>query len=54
MSNETTIRQDLARVEARIEQLTNELRRAEGERDGLLSKLLDLEGAHDQRVVAVR
>jgi hypothetical protein len=48
------LQRDLQRVEQRIAALTAELRRWEGQRDGLLRQLIDLQGAHDQRPVAVR
>jgi hypothetical protein len=52
-SSELT-RHELAKIEARIAWLTRELRHAEGLQAVLLRTLLDLEGASDQRPVAVR
>ena len=49
-----TTRRELSEVEARLERLTAELRRGEGERDLLVRKLTDNEGAHDRRAVGVR
>jgi hypothetical protein len=54
MESTETTRRELSDVEALLERLTAETRRAEGERDSLLSKLLDLDGAHDRRIVGVR
>lgn len=48
------VQHELAKIESRIAWLTVELRRAEGIRDTLLRELLDNEGAHDRRPVAVR
>ena len=41
-------------VNARIAELTEQLTRAESERDRLLRELVDADGAHDRRPVAVR
>ena len=53
-----TIRREVAILERLIavetERQRKKLAKLEGERDVLLSKLLDLEGAHDRRFVAVR
>lgn len=54
MSDTYATRRELARIEDRVAWLTAELRRAEGLRDSLVRELLDLEGAHDRRPVAVR
>jgi hypothetical protein len=58
MNNTETIRRELAQVEAelaeRTKALTKSLAPLEGERDKLLNRLLDTEGAHDRRPVAVR
>lgn len=51
---EHTTRRELIKIESRIAWLTQELRRAEGQRDSLLRELTDLDGAHDRRPVAVR
>ncbi len=37
-----------------LARVTEHVRRIEGERDRLILKLCDLEGAHDRRAVAVR
>ena len=53
-----TIRREVAILERLIavetERQRKKLAKLEGERDALLSKLLDLKGAHDRRFVAVR
>ena len=54
MSNELSTRQELAEVEARLERLTQAVHRVEGERDALIIKLTDVEGAHDRRFAGVR
>ena len=46
-------RQELTAAERRVADATAALHRAEGERDRVLSRLLDTEGAHDRRCVAV-
>jgi hypothetical protein len=50
----STVFGTLAAVEAYLARLTEHVTRVEGERDRLLLALADLEGAHDQRPVAVR
>jgi hypothetical protein len=45
---------ELAAVKATIAKLTAALDQAEGQRDALQQQLLDAEGAHDRRPVAVR
>jgi len=47
-------RRELQSAEQRIAEATAELRRLEGQRDGVLERLTDLEGAHDRRFVPVR
>lgn len=47
-------RQELLRAERRIADATVELRRREGERDRVLERLTDLDGAHLGRFVPVR
>lgn len=54
MCDESDKRQELAAVEAAVVRATEALRRLEGRADGLRAELLDLEGAHDRRPVAVR
>jgi len=58
MDDTSTIRRQLAQVEAelaeRTKALTKSLGSLEGERDKLLHRLLDTEGGHDRRPVAVR
>ena len=54
MESTETTRKELSEVEARLERLTAETWRAESERDMLVRKLTDNEGAHDRRVVGVR
>lgn len=53
-----TIRREVAILErliaAETERQRKRLSKLEGERDALLSKLLDLEGAHDRRFVGAR
>jgi hypothetical protein len=52
------IRREIAILErliaAETERQRKRLAKLEGERDALLARLLDLEGAHDRRYVAVR
>lgn len=52
--DEKATRCALARVEERLVWITQLQERTLGQRDRLLAELLDLEGAHDQRPVAVR
>ena len=47
-------RQGLTAAERKVADATAELHRAEGERDRVLSRLLDLDGCHDRRFVPVR
>jgi hypothetical protein len=54
MESTETTRRELSEIEARLERLTAETRRAEGQRDSLVRKLTDNEAAHDRRVVGVR
>ena len=58
MNDAETIRRQLQEVEDKIAEQTRErlqsLSALEGERDHLLNRLLDNEGAHDRRPVAVR
>ena len=53
-----TIRREVAILERLIavetERQRKRLAKLEGERDALISKLLDLEGAHDRRFVGAR
>jgi len=53
-----TLRRQLAAIEALIAEATQrqraELARLEGQRDAMLLRLTDLEGAHDRRFVACR
>lgn len=51
---ELVTRRELERIESRLAWLTAEVARATGTRDRILAALLDLEGAHDKRPVAVR
>ncbi len=48
------VQQQLQHVQERAAALTTELRQAEAERDSLLCRLTDSDGAHDRRPVAVR
>jgi len=54
----SAIRREVAILErliaAETERQRKRLSKLEGERDTLLCRLLDLEGAHDRRFVAVR
>ncbi len=52
--NEKIIRHELERLESRLAWLTREADRAACQRDEVLRRLLDLDGAHDQRPTAVR
>jgi hypothetical protein len=58
INDTATIRRQLQEVEDKIAEQTRErlksLSALEGERDKLLNRLLDNEGAHDRRPVAVR
>jgi hypothetical protein len=47
-------RRELHQAEERVARATRWLRACEGERDRLLDRLLDAEGAHDRRFVPVR
>ena len=54
MISEAETRRQLAKIVDRAAWLTAELHCVEGQRDQLVRELLDLEGAHDRRPVAVR
>ena len=54
MSTESTTRQELAQVEGYLARLTEQQRKAEAQRDKLVMRLADSEGAHDRRAVGVR
>lgn len=55
MANENlSTRRELEKIESRLAWLQAEMDRATGQRDALQAELLDLEGAHDRRPVAVR
>jgi hypothetical protein len=53
-ASEFEIRQRLERVQRLIAALTLNVQQLEGERDRLLLRLTDLEGAHDRRYVPCR
>ena len=54
MSEESSTRQELQAVEGYLARLTEQQRKAEAQRDKLVMRLADNEGAHSQRAVGVR
>jgi hypothetical protein len=54
MSAESAIRQELATVEGYLARLTEQTHAVEGQRDQLVLKLTDLEGAASNRFAGVR
>jgi hypothetical protein len=54
MTNEADTRRELQVVEEYLARCTARMEAIQAERDRLLLRLLDNEGAHDQRFVGVR
>ena len=54
MNTESATRQELVQVESYLARLTEQTRILEGQRDQLVPKLTDLDGAASNRFVGVR